>query len=157
MSVHCVPSVDQPSPSEETTVHPCGHRLVCSRFNAWQRSSQGSRQPVSAEYTQEDRQQYAVVYFLAPPAPIVSSFLATNGLIGAAVACAWPLTACSVSSVSIASVSTPPVRAAVDVETRFGAAGCGGAGCSSWALTSTGPSSRAHRSSNRARHRSECC
>ena len=47
----------------------------------------------------------------------------TNGLIGAAVACAWLLTAGSMSSDSITLVSTPPVCAAVDVETRFGAAG----------------------------------
>ena len=76
---------------------------------------------------------------------------------GAATAGAWLLVASSVSTVSIASVSTPPAWAAVGVETSFGAAGSGGAGCPSWALTSAGPSSPAHRTSNRARHRSEFC
>ena len=74
-----------------------------------------------------------------------------------AMACARLLTAGSMSSDSITSMSTPPVCAAVDVEMRFGAAGSGGAGCPSWALASTGPSSPAHRRSNRARHRSVCC
>ena len=67
----------------------------------------------------------------------------TNGLIGAAVACARLLTAGSMSSDSITSVSAPPDCAAVDVEMRFGAAGSGGAGCPSWALASSGPSSPA--------------
>ena len=50
-------------------------------------------------------------------------------------------------SFTIASVSTPP--AAVDVETRFGGAGC----CRpSWARASP-----AHKRSNRVRHLSECC
>ena len=89
-----------------------------------------------------------------PSCSIVSSPPVTNGLIGAAVACAWLLTAGSVSSDSITSVSTPPVCAAVDVEMRFGTAGSGGA---SWALASAGPSSPAHRRSHRARHRSVCC
>ena len=65
----------------------------------------------------------------------------TNGLKGAAVACARLLTASSMSYDSITSVSTPLVCAAVDVEMRFGAAGSGGAGCPSWALASIGPSS----------------
>ena len=124
-----------------------------------QRNSQGSRRQGSEEKTQEDQPQCAVVYFLPPPCSIVfeASSLATSCLIGAAVAGASLLTASSMSSVSIPSVSTPPACAAVDVETRLGAAGSGGAGCPSWALASTGPSSPPHRSSNRARHRSVCC
>ena len=94
---------------------------------------------------------------LWPSCSVVSSPPVTNGLIGPAVACARLLTAGSMSSDSITSVSTPPVCAAVDVEVRFGAAGSGGAGCPSWALASTGPSSPAHRRSNRARHRTVCC
>ena len=61
-----------------------------------------------------------------PSCSIVSSPPVTNGLIGAAVACARLLTVGSVSSDSITSVPTPPVCAAVDVEMRFGAAGSGG-------------------------------
>ena len=84
---------------------------------------------------------------------IVSSPPVTSGLIGAAVACARLLTAGSMSSDSITSVSTPPVCASIVVEMRFDAAGSGGAVCSSWALASTRPSSPAHKRSNLVQHR----
>ena len=63
-----------------------------------------------------------------PSCSIVSSPPVTNGLIGAAVACARLLTAGSMSSDSITFVSTPPFCASVDVEMRFGAAGSVGSG-----------------------------
>ena len=154
MSGHCIvlSFVFQPSPSVETTVYlSCGHRLVCRLSRVWQRNLQGSRRQGSKENTQEDRP------LSGPSCSIVSSPPVTNGLIGAAVACARLLTAGSMSSDTTTSVSTPPVCAAVDVEMRFGAAGSGGAGCPSWALASTGPSSPEHKRSNRARHRPECC
>ena len=111
------------------------------------------RQQGSGVNTQEDGPQCAVAYFLAPSVSIFSSFFATNGPTVVAVAGAWLLTAGTVSSISIASVSTPLAFSTVDVEPRFGAAGSGGAGCPSWALASIGPSSPANRGSNRAQHR----
>ena len=123
----------------------------------WQRNSQESRRQGSKR--EHARRPATVRYRVLsdPSCSIVTSRPVTNGLIGAAVACARLLTAGSMSSDSTTSLSTPPVCAGVDVEMRFGAAGSGGAGCPSWALASTGPSSPVHKRSNRARHRSVCC